>query len=154
MSEQYITTSRRLLQNTVFNVMTLVSGAAISFFLIRFCLAQLGESTYGVWVLIGSIFQYRRLLDMGMNSSIDRYIPVSLAKGDDEAIQRILSTSLFFFLALAVVLALLSLLIYDNIGIWFAIAPDTVRTAGLLVLIVGGSFTLAMPLQPSAALLC
>ena len=100
MSEQYITTSKRLIHNTIFNVMTLVSGAVITFFLIRFFLAQLGESRYGVWVLIGSIFQYRRLLDMGMNSSIDRYIPVNLARRDDDAIQRVISTSFFFFAAL------------------------------------------------------
>jgi O-antigen/teichoic acid export membrane protein len=153
MTGQYITTSRRLVQNTTFNVITLVSGAAIGFFLIRFFLAQLGETRYGLWVLIGSIFQYRRLLDMGMNSSINRYIPVGLAKGDDDAIQRILSTSLFFFSALAVVLVLVSLVIHQHIGAWFAIAGDMVGTAGVLVLIVGFCFALAMPLQLSSALL-
>jgi O-antigen/teichoic acid export membrane protein len=154
MNQQYITTSKRLIHNTIFNVVTLVSGAIITFFLIRFFLAHLGESRYGVWVLIGSIFQYRRLLDMGMNSSIDRYIPVSLAKCDDDGVQRVISTSLFFFIALAVVLGLMTLLLFDNIGAWFAIAPDMVGTAGVLVLIVGSSFVLSMPLQVSSALLC
>jgi len=90
---------------------------------------------------------------MGMNSSINRYIPVSLAKGDTETVQRVLSTSLFFFSVLAVVFILLSLLIYFNIGNWFSIASDMVGTAGLLVLIVGGCFAIAMPLQLSSALL-
>jgi O-antigen/teichoic acid export membrane protein len=130
-----------------------MSSAVITFFLIRFFLAQLGESRYGIWVLIGSIFQYRRLLDMGMNSSINRYIPVGLAKGDNEAIQRILSTSLFFFSVAAVVFILLSLVIYLNIGAWFSITSDMVGTAGLLVLIVGSCFAIAMPLQLSSALL-
>ncbi|HUV65922.1 MAG TPA: lipopolysaccharide biosynthesis protein [Sedimentisphaerales bacterium] len=154
MSEQHITTPKRLVHNTIFNCVTLVSSAAIAFFLIRFFLAQLGEIRYGVWVLIGSVFQYRRLLDMGMNSSIDRYIPMNLARGDDNAIQRVVSTSLFFFAALAVVLGLLTLLLYDNIGAWFAIAPDMAGSAGVLALVVGFSFALAMPLQVSAALLC
>jgi O-antigen/teichoic acid export membrane protein len=154
MSEPYITTSRRLVHNTIFNVIALVSGAATTFFLIRFFLSQLGEIKYGVWVLIGSVFQYRRLLDMGMNSSIDRYIPMNLARRDDNAIQRVVSTSLFFFAALALVLGLLTLLLYDNIGAWFAIAPDMVGSAGVLALVVGFSFALAMPLQVSAALLC
>jgi O-antigen/teichoic acid export membrane protein len=154
MNEKYMTTSKRLIHNTIFNVMTLVSGAVITFFLIRFFLSQLGESRYGIWVLIGSIFQYRRLLDMGMNSSIDRYIPVNLARRDDDAIQRIISTSLFFFTLLAFVLGLMTLLLYENIGGWFTIAPDMVGTAGVLVLIVGYSFVLSMPLQVSSALLC
>ena len=154
MTEQYTTTSKRLIHNTIFNMITLVSGAAITFFLIRFFLSQLGESKYGVWVLIGSIFQYRRLLDMGMNSSIDRFIPVNLARRDDDAIQRVISTSLFFFAALAVVLGLMTLLLYDKIGAWFTITPDMVGTASVLVLIVGSSFVLSMPLQVSSALLC
>jgi len=153
MSEQYITTSKRLIHNTIFNVITLVSGAVITFFLIRFFLARLGENRYGVWVLIGSIFQYRRLLDMGMNSSINRYIPVSLANGDNEAIQRVLSTSLFFFSFATVVFILLSLVIYFKIGAWFSIESDMVGTAGFLVLIVGSCFALAIPLQLSSALL-
>jgi len=153
MSTPYITTSKRLVHNTIFNVITLVSGAAIGFFLIRFCLVHLGEAKYGLWVLIGSIFQYRRLLDMGMNSSINRYIPVGLAKDDQDGIQRILSTSFFFFSVLAVVLALVCLIIYQHIGAWFAIAGDIVGVAGVLVLIVGFCFAVAMPLQPSSALL-
>jgi O-antigen/teichoic acid export membrane protein len=154
MNHPYITTSKRLIHNTIFNVVTLVSGAVITFFLIRFFLAQLGESRYGIWVLIGSIFQYRRLLDMGMNSSIDRYVPVNLARRDDDGVQRVISTSLFFFTALAIVLGLMTLLLYDNVGAWFTIAPEMVRTAGVLVLIVGASFVLSMPLQVSSALLC
>jgi len=154
MNEQYITTSKRLIHNTIFNVMTLVSGAVITFFLIRFFLSQLGESKYGIWVLIGSIFQYRRLLDMGMNSSIDRYIPVNLARGDDDVIQSVISTSFFFFTLLAVVLGIMTLLLYDHVGAWFEIAPDMVGTAGVLVLIVGSSFVMTMPLQVPSALLC
>ena len=154
MNQQYITTSKRLIQNTIFNVVTLVSSAVTTFFLIRFFLAQLGENRYGVWVLIGSIFQYRRLLDMGMNSSIDRYIPVNLARCDKDGVQRVISTSLFFFITLAIVLGLMTLLLYDNIGAWFTIAPEMVGTAGVLVLIVGASFVLTMPLQVSSALLC
>ena len=154
MNEQYITTSKRLVHNTIFNVITLVSGTLIAFFLIRFFLAQLGEIRYGIWVLMGSVFQYRRLLDMGMNSSIDRYIPLNLARGDKDAIQRVVSTSLFFFAVLAVLLGLLTLLLYRYIGVWFSIAPDMVGEAAVLALIVGFSFALAMPLQVSAALLC
>jgi O-antigen/teichoic acid export membrane protein len=153
MSQQYITTSKRLIHNTIFNVIALVSSAAVGFYLIPFCLLHLGDSRYGLWVLVGSIFQYRRLLDMGMNSSINRYIPVGLAKGDKDKIQRILSTSFFFFTALAIVLALVSLVIYKHIGTWFAISSDMVGVAGVLVLVVGASFAVAMPLQLSSALL-
>jgi stage V sporulation protein B len=154
MSEQPITTSRRLVYNTFFNVATLVSHAVIAFLLIRFFLSQLGQDRYGVWLLIGgSIFKYAPLLSLGLSSSINRYIPVCLAKNDDEGVRRVISTSLFFFVALAVVLIIISLVVYRNVGSWFAIEPELVQTAGRLVLVVGFCFAFAMPLQPSTAIL-
>jgi len=154
MNEQPTTTSRRLVYNTFFNVATLVSHAVIAFLLIRFFLSQLGEVPYGVWLLIGgSIFKYAPLLSLGLSSSINRYIPVYLAKNDEEGVRRVISTSWFFFVALAVVLIIISLVVYRNVGSWFAIEPELVQTAGRLVLIVGFCFAFAMPLQPSTAIL-
>jgi O-antigen/teichoic acid export membrane protein len=154
MNEQSVTTSKRLVHNTFFNVVTLVSHAVVAFLLMRFFLSRLGQTRYGVWVLIGgSIFRYAPLLSLGLNSAINRYIPVYRAKSDDEGIQRVISTSQFFFTALGTILIMASLLIYFNVGSWFSIEPELVGTAGTLVLIVGFCFALAMPLQPSTAVL-
>ena len=154
MNEQYATTSKRLIHNTVFNMAALVSNALIGFFLIRFFLGQLGEVRCGVWFLIaGSVFRYAALLSMGLNSSINRYIPVYLAKNDEDGVRRVISTSFFFFLFVGVVLALSSVVIYYNVGSWFAIEPDLVEKAAVLVLVVGFSFAFAMPLQPATAIL-
>ncbi|MEA3226156.1 MAG: oligosaccharide flippase family protein, partial [Planctomycetota bacterium] len=154
MSEQPVTTSKRLVHNTVFNVAALVSNAVIGFFMIRFLLGEFGEVRYGVWVLIGgSIFCYAPLLSIGLNSSINRYIPVYLAKDDTDGIQRVISTSLFVFTILAIILVIASLAIYHNIDSWFVIEPELVKTAGALVLVVGFCIALSMPLQPSTAVL-
>lgn len=153
MSQQRMTTSKRLVHNTFFNVVTLVSNAVITFFLIRFFLGRLGEDQYGIWVLIGSIFRYRGLLSMGLNSAVNRYIPVYLAKNDVDGIQRVISTSLFSFSLLAIVLMLITLVVYYNIGSWFAIEPEMVSKAAALVLVVGMFFVITMPLQPFTAIL-
>jgi O-antigen/teichoic acid export membrane protein len=124
------------------------------FLLIRFFLSRLGEAQYGVWLLIGgSIFRYAPLLSVGFNSSINRYIPLFIAQNDDDGIQRVINTSLFFFIALAVILVIISLVVCCNVDSWFAIAPQLVRTAGILVLVVGFCSAFAMPLQSSTAIL-
>ena len=153
MNEQPITTSKGLIHNTLFNVITQITHAVISFFLIRFFLGKLGEAEYGVWVIVASIFNYRTMLSMGLNSSINRYIPVYLATNDKDGIQRVISSSLFFFSALSIVLILASVVVYYNIGSWFVIQPDLVPAAGILVLVVGFCFAMAMPLQLSNAVL-
>ena len=148
-----ITTAKRLVRNTLFNVIALVSNAIIGFILIGFFLGQLGENRYGLWVLIGSIFYYRGLISMGLNSAINRYIPVYLAKNYQEGIQRVIGTSLLFLSLLAVGVVLATLVLYYNVGSWFTIEPDLVGTAGMLVLIVGCCAAGAMPLQLSSAVL-
>jgi len=154
MNEQPVTTSKRLVHNTFFNVAALVCNAVIGFFLIRFFLGQLGEARYGVWLLVGGlIFRYAPLLNMGLNSSINRYVPVYLAKNNEEGLQRVVSTSFFFFSILAVVLIVATLAIYYNVGSWFTIQSELVPTAKILVLVVGFCFALVMPLQLSGAVL-
>jgi O-antigen/teichoic acid export membrane protein len=154
MNQQSLTTSKRLVHNTFYNVAALLSNALVGFFLIRFFLSRLGEAQYGVWLLIGgSIYRYAPLLSVGLNSSINRYIPLFVAQNDDDGVQRVINTSLFFFIALGIVLVIISLVFCCNVGSWFTIEPELVRTAGILVLLVGFSSTLAMPLQSSTAIL-
>ena len=154
MNQQSVTTSKRLVHNTFFNVAALLSNALIGFFLIRFFLSRLGEVQYGVWVLIGgSIYRYAPLLSIGFNSSINRYIPLFMAQNDNDGVQRVINTSLFFFIAVGLVLVIISLVVCFNVGSWFAIEPQLVRTAGILVLVVGFCSAFAIPLQPSTAIL-
>ncbi|NLZ07566.1 MAG: oligosaccharide flippase family protein [Phycisphaerae bacterium] len=150
---QPVTTSKRLIHNTLFNLLALVSNALIGFVLIRFFLGRLGEARYGVWVLVGSLFRYRGMLSLGLNGAINRQIPVCLAKGDEQGISKVVSTALFFYSALGIVLALLTVLLYAKIGDWFAIEREQIEVAGRLVLVVGLAFALASPLQLTTAVL-
>jgi O-antigen/teichoic acid export membrane protein len=152
--DERIATSKRLIHNTVFNVVALLSNAVIAFFLTRFFLAKLGQDRYGVWLLIGgSILHYGPLLNMGLNSAVNRYIPVYLAKKDSQGIQRVINTTLLFYLVLALLLGVVSIVLHYNIGSWFTIEPELVPTAAVLVLVVGLSCALAMPLQLYSAVL-
>jgi len=153
MSKQHITTSKRLIQNTLFNVVTVITTATIGFFLIRFFLGQLGENKYGIWVLVGSIFQYRIIMSLGLNAAINRYIPAYIARDDRNGIQKVISTSLFFYSTLTVVIVLVSLVIYCKVGSWFIIDPDLVGIASTLVLVVGFCAAFAMMLQLYSAIL-
>jgi O-antigen/teichoic acid export membrane protein len=148
-----VTTSRRLIHNTLFNVLAFMSNAIVGFFLIPFFLGQLGPARWGVWVLIGSVFRYMGILSMGLNSAINRRIPMYLAHEDKRGVQNVISTALLFFSALGGVLLLLTLLFSVKIGDWFAIEPELVRSASLLVLIVGLCYAVSSPLQLSSAAL-
>jgi membrane protein EpsK len=148
-----VTTSKRLILNTILNMVTLVATTGVSFYLITFFFKQLGAQRYGVWILIGSIFQYRTLLSLGLNSAVNRHIPVCLANQDYKGVAKVVSTSFFFLISVGVILAFSCFIIYLNLGAWFEIPFELIRTAQVLVLIVGLSFSLAVPLQMSSAIL-
>lgn len=148
-----ITTSKRLISNTVLNMLNSILTAVISFFLIRFLVANLGEERYGVWVLVASVFQFRMLLNMGLNSAVNRFIPVYLARQDRDGITKVISTTFFYYSCLSVILLIVSVVVYFNIGNWFKIEPELIRSAQYLVLIVGICFSLSLPLQMSSAIL-
>ncbi len=150
---QPLTTSKRLMHNTIFNLVTLVSNAVIGFLLVRFFLGRLGEPRYGVWLIVGSLFKYRGILGMGLNSSVNRYVPVFLAKNDPDSVQRVVSTALTFFTVMAAAGILLALLVYWNVDSWFVIRPDLIAAAGWVVLLTGAFIALSMPLQPFSAVL-
>jgi len=153
MNQQPLTTPKRLVHNTFYNVAALLSNALVTFFLIRFFLDRLGEARYGVWLIIGGIFRYSPLLSLGLSSSINRYIPVFIVKNDNDGIQRVFNTSLFFFITVSIVLVIISIIVCNNVGSWFVIEAELVRTAGILVLIVGFCSAVAMPMQSSTAIL-
>jgi len=148
-----VTTSRAVVRNTFFNLLMLMSNAIVGFLLIGFFLGRLGAARYGVWVLIGDLFRYRMLLGLGLNSAINRRIPMYLAKDNEDGIRRVVSTALFFFTIIAVVLVLLSILFAVKIGDWFAIQPELVRVASVLTLVVGLGFAASTPLQLTTAVL-
>ncbi|MEN6426445.1 MAG: oligosaccharide flippase family protein [Phycisphaerales bacterium] len=148
-----VTTPRAMVRNTFFNLLMLVSNAVIAFLLVPFFVGRLGKDGFGVWLLIGDLFRYRILLGMGLNSAINRRIPMYLAKDDEDGIRRTVSTALFFFTIIAVVLAALTFVLAVKVGDWFVIPPEWVRTASGLVLVVGLGFAASTPLQLTTAVL-
>ncbi|MBN1509383.1 MAG: oligosaccharide flippase family protein [Sedimentisphaerales bacterium] len=148
-----VTTSRTLVRNTFFNLLMLMSNAIVGFLLIGFFIGRLGQARYGVWLLIGELFRYRMLLGLGLNSAINRRIPMYLAKDDEDGIRKVVSTALFFFTIIGGVLVLLSVLFAVKVGDWFKIEPELVRVASQLVLVVGIGFAISMPLQLTTAVL-
>ncbi len=139
--------------NTVLNVGNSVLTALVAFFLVRFLLAHLGDKQYGIWVLVASVFQFRILLNMGLNSAVNRFVPICLANEDHAGINKVISTSFFFYCCLALVLVCVSVIAYRYIDTWFTIESELVPSARYLVLIVGLCFSAVMPLQMASAVL-
>ena len=117
----------------------------VGIFLSPFILHRLGDLAYGVWVLIFAVAGYYGLFDLGIRSSVIRYVSTYAAKRDDEGLTRLINTSLGTYTiigAVAMAITLVGSLFVDRL---FRIPPDFVYTAHWLFLIVGTSISLGFP---------
>lgn len=147
MIDESATTSRRLILNTIYNLATRIVIALIGFFMVPFFVRTLDKKQYGIWILIGAIFAYRNTLNMGLNSALNRYIPMFLAKNNIKGIQAVINTSMLYLCFMSIILTVITLIVHRYIDVWFNIAPDFIEPSKTLILVVGFCFVVIMPLQ-------
>jgi O-antigen/teichoic acid export membrane protein len=135
----------KVAQNVVWNWagmgVQMLTGVIIAPFLIR----QLGDSVYGLWILIGSLTGYFGLLDLGVRGSVGRYIAFYRAQKDPEGVNGILNTALAALCIVAGAAALMTLVFVWLFPHMFVIPADQVQPARIALLIVGINLAVTFP---------
>jgi O-antigen/teichoic acid export membrane protein len=134
------------IKNVTSSWMSLLVNGIIGFFLAPFIIHHLGDDAYGLWILIYSITGSYGLFDLGIRSSVVRYVSKFQALGDRAELSRLLSTTLFAysivgFIATAVTVS--GAIYLDRI---FHIPVGFLHSARLLFLMVGLSLAVDFPL--------
>src|SRR5258708_11266113 len=116
-------------------------------FLSPFILHHLGDTAFGVWVLIFSVTGYYGLFDLGIRSSVVRYVSKFTATNENEELAKVVNTSLFSYscIGLASMVVTLVLCLYVD-HVFAKIPPEMIPTARWLLFMVGGSVALGFPL--------
>ncbi|WP_282042442.1 lipopolysaccharide biosynthesis protein [Halomonas alimentaria] len=97
-----------------------LSGLLLTPFIIR----SLGNSEYGLYLLIGSLAAYLGVLDFGLNNAVTRYVAQCAAKSEREQEARFLGAALVVNALAAVAIIGLGTIFYANIDAWFGNALD------------------------------
>jgi O-antigen/teichoic acid export membrane protein len=142
-----------LVTNVLWNVAASFFGSVIAFLLVPFLLQRLGEAVYGVWALIGSVFAYAVVFQLGLYSAVNRFVPVRLASGDLDGLRAVVSTCSAFLFGVAVLVIGLTLLLHQWLAQIFQIPPALLADARLCVLVVGGCAALATVTSATGAIL-
>jgi O-antigen/teichoic acid export membrane protein len=115
-------------------------------FLSPFILHRLGDSAYGIWVLIFSVTGYYGLFDLGIRTSIVRYVSKFAATQETESLAKLINTSLFSYACIGVASMLVTLAVCAHMDRLFRIPAEFHTTARWLLLMVGSSVALGFPL--------
>lgn len=96
---------RVIARNTLWNVAGRAWDAVTALILTPYIVARLGLADYGIWGLVGAFTGYVGLLDLGLGSGYAKFIAEYAARGEVRRISAMISTALFAYAGLGVVLA-------------------------------------------------
>src|SRR5271168_3272126 len=91
---------RQILKNVGSSWSGLAVNVAVGIFLSPFILHRLGDAAFGIWILIFSVTGYYGLFDLGIRSSVVRFVSKFSATNDAENLARVINTSLFAYSAI------------------------------------------------------
>jgi O-antigen/teichoic acid export membrane protein len=114
----------------------LISGA-VSFFLSPFIVRHLGNSAYGVWVLLVSMTGYLGFLDLGIRGAVTRYVAKFHTEQKHDKSSRTVSSACGLFLGAGAIAVLAALIFSLYVVPHFKIPPPYVRAAQLVVFLAG-----------------
>ena len=109
------TSNKRILKNTIFLYIRMFIMMVLSFFTTRIVLQKLGTSDYGVYNVVGGFVSMFTLLNSILQTGTNRFLALSLGKGDKANNKLTFSTAFVIHLLIAGIVFVL----LESFGIWF-----------------------------------
>ena len=136
----------QILKNVGSSWSALGTNVLVGVFLSPVILHRLGDAAYGIWILIFSVTGYYGLFDLGIRSSIIRYVSKYSATGENEKLAAFVNTSLFAYTIIGTLSMTLTVVLSSYVGKLFRIPPGMERQTHILLLLVGSAVSLGFPL--------
>ena len=137
--------ARHVLLSSLSNYIGKIINLGVWFVLTPFILAQVGESIYGLWALVGSVVAYGFLLDFGINGAVTKYVAEYRARDEREMAHTIIATALWTNTGLGFLVIFLSVLFAPLFTSIFNIVSSAQQTATWLFLLAGIGVGIAVP---------
>jgi O-antigen/teichoic acid export membrane protein len=122
------------------------ANAAVGFLLTPYILHHLGDEAYGLWVLTVTCVGYYGLLDIGVRSSILRYVSRHQALGDLEGVNQVVATAFYYYLAACAVILVATFASVGPVSHFFSIRSDLVPAFKSLYILAGAVQGCTLPL--------
>jgi O-antigen/teichoic acid export membrane protein len=140
--------AHRFFAGVLWNWVGVALNVAIGLLLSPYIARKLGSERYGIWVLVFSLVEYLWFFDLGFNTSVTQFVAKYRARNEPEQINRVISTGLVYFCAVAVVFALTTLLVaWRGVELFKIASPADREDFRVLILIAGLGWALNFPLH-------
>jgi len=126
---------RKIGINVASNYLGVAANALVTLLLTPYLVYRLGAETFGLWVLLGSLFAYVQLFDLGASVATIRFVAFHHGRGEHEQIEATVATATRFLVAPALVALVAVWLASPRVADWFVIegeGTDFARAAGIV----------------------
>ena len=139
--------SKQLFHNTIVGWFEMAILLASGLIIPPMLLASLGKEGYGVWLLVGQVTAYLPILDLGVSSSVGRFVAKYNAKKDYGGLSRIISSSMFLFLVSSIFVIIITLIIWPNFSKFFNLSQEYFNIGRWLILLTGLGIAIDFPFR-------
>src|ERR1700692_5074976 len=115
---------KQILKNVGSSWSALAVNVIVGIFLSPFILHRLGDTGFGIGVLLFSITGYYGLFDLGIRSSIIRHVSKYPAPDDREKLTGFVNTAIFSYSCIGIVSMVLTTALSSSVERVFKIPPD------------------------------
>lgn len=147
MLDRRASAAANLIAGTVTRYVVLALNIAVGVVLMPFTVRHLGQTQYGLWMLVASLTTYFQLLDLGYGNGVVRHLVDADRRGDMAEVNRIASTFVCVYAAIGVVAVVAIAATAGFVVPRFPhLAPAQVRVAQMLLAILGARVAIGFPL--------
>lgn len=104
----------------------------------------LGATSYGIWVIIGSLTGPLSLFDLGIRSAVTRVVAAGHARADYVNSSRIVSTAWLMYRVAAFLALVATVVMAVGMPHWFNMPPTQLDDARYVLLLVGGAVAISL----------
>jgi O-antigen/teichoic acid export membrane protein len=142
----------RILRNIISSWAGYAATLLVGFFLAPLVVHRLGTAGYGVWTLVVSLTGYCGLLDLGLRSSVVRFVVRHVAENDHQKVNTTLSSALAMLVGAGLLALAVTIVLNLTFGM-FAVDPQYRYEARAALLVTGLNVSLILPLSVFSAIL-
>jgi O-antigen/teichoic acid export membrane protein len=125
-------------KSVVSNWSYLILSVLVAFWMTPFVLRHLGDSSYGIWALVLQLTGYMGVVDVGLRSALIRFVSRFKAQGDDEALNRLLNSTITLYALMVPVCFLVAAILAIFVLPRMHIPPGMLRVSQITVFVSAG----------------
>lgn len=126
--------SRKVIKNTAFNIMGKIWHSLVALLLTPFILHRIGVERYGILVVLGAITGYTGLFDIGVGTSLGRFIAEFQASRSEKKIGEVIGVGVVFYGLIGIIITVLVFVFLEPLMAIFKIPPYFYQEASVVFL--------------------